>query len=63
MEWIFIVVPIVSTVGIIVSLFVDHREGTYEVLSGSWYSRMELNRITASVLRKDRRRPRYGTNA
>ena len=41
---------------------IDNRR-RYRMADHSGYSTQELRSITASVLRRDRRRPRYGINA
>ena len=60
-----IVMCTIGEVVIIVSLVTDglpHRRKK-EHFWNAGYSRRQLKRITASVIRKDRRRARYGINA
>ena len=48
---------------ILVSLVADRLRRKRIRFDNVEYSRHQMNKIVASVIRKDRRRPRYGINA
>lgn len=65
METIMIIAPIIGALAIIMSMLREHMEhestGLIRVKADwSGLSRIELARITRDVLRRDRRRGRYG---
>ena len=63
-----VVVILLVVAGFVVGLMPDPEDMAdawhhWRAADHSGYSVRELRRITASVRRKDRRRPRYGINA